>query len=47
MRPLNEQIRKTFASKRFLGKLRAARVNWLEVDPAKATEGVLAALEAL
>lgn len=44
---LIESVRKTFASKRFLGKLKAARVNWLEVDPIKATEGVLSALEAL
>lgn len=40
-------VRKTFSSKRFLSKLNVARVNWLEVEPAKAVEGILAVLEAL
>lgn len=40
-------VRKIFVSKRFIGKLRAARVNWLEVDSLEATEGVLAILKAL
>lgn len=44
---LLKALAKTFASKRYLAKLKSARVNWLEIDPAEAVEGVLSLMESL
>jgi len=40
-------LERTFSSSRYMSKLRAARVNWLGVSPAVATQAVVSFLESL